>query len=143
MGVEVPQRQALHLVEHLVADLPQDPLGDDHHQAGVEESGQGACQTDACHHHHGVKKGLEIRRLGTDQRHDEVVDKGLQEHRGGDGGERVDEDAEDHHDKQHTVPAFDIGQQPLQGRACVFCLAAARGSAGRTHVSSPPFTWDS
>ena len=45
-GIEVLDRQALHMGEHIISDRPQRPLADRHHQDVVGEGGEDSTEVD-------------------------------------------------------------------------------------------------
>ena len=164
VGVKVLHGQLLHVLEHLIPEVPQGALGDVDHEAGLDEGGQNAHAVVDGHPgdgpHQGGKVGGTASLDSLDHGQDIVVNEGLGKEGALDGGEDRNKDADYHQDQVEPVVLAHKLQDPGQGGLGVLQLGAgtapaAAGTLGniiflRCHYSSPPssksplpLVWDS
>lgn len=84
VGIEIPERQGLHLAEHVRSDLGQKVHGNDGHQPRIEEGRDHAEHVDAAHDEyylgeHGAHRAEPLRDAGSD----DLVDENFEKYRGG------------------------------------------------------------
>ncbi len=119
MAVEIPDRQALHVLKHLLSHLEQGPLADVDHDLLLGEGGDDADRIEDRDLAHCAKERPVVDVRLPDHRHDIVVDQGLREHRAAHVGENRDKDADDDEDILEAVILHDKCKQPLKNRSAV------------------------
>ena len=129
MGVEILDRQALHVFKELRTQAPHRPLGDKSHRARLCIGGGDPDRIEACDAQHRLHQRGKIRvRLPlfhlVHHRRDVGVDQCTREHRPLDIGQNGDHDADCHQDQVQSVKAKDIGQDPPQDLPRILHLRA-------------------
>ena len=152
VGVKIPDGQPLHMLEHVVAQVPEGALGHVDHQAALGKGGRHTAQVEEGHSGDGPGQAGEVRRQpGLDVLHqgdDITVDEGLHEQGPLHRGQDADKDADDHQDQVESVLPTHVAQHPPQGLAGVLQLGPGTPSPGTVgaplcsrlccHQSSPP-----
>ncbi len=81
MGIEIPDRQGLHMREHRVTDFFERTLPDDYHGPVVKPGGKHPDDIDQAHKQNYLKQFCKYRMRLSQQRNDVPVDQDLQEQR--------------------------------------------------------------
>jgi len=115
VGVEVTDRQGLHVGEHGIADVLECPLGDGDHQTVVGEGRNHSACIDGQHRQQRPDEGGEGGICCPDERCYVRVYQDSQEHRSRHAAEGTDDDAEKHDDKAPLVRDDDQGEETLKG----------------------------
>ena len=137
MGIEVTDRQGLHLIEEIDAQIAQTALRDGDHQPLLDI---GCQDPDPVKHGHPADTSgqrSEVLDLRTDQGRDVGIDQGTGEHRALNAGQDADHDTDQDHQIMEPVTFKDELQDAAKGLPGVFDLDALHLSSGR-HPYSPP-----
>ena len=113
VGVKVLDGKGLHMGEHPVPDLFQDPLGDDHHDPIVQEGGDDADGVNGGHHQDGPEQAGKIGDRFNEQGLDVIVNQrfGKQGRKG--AGQGAEDNADDYHSQLEFV-LKNVVKQPLR-----------------------------
>ena len=139
MGVKIPDGEGLHVLEHLIAQVPQGPLGDIDHHPGLEQAGQHAAGVEEGHPGDGVDQAGEVGGAagldGFHQGQDIAVDEGLGEQGALDHGQDTDHNGNDHHDQVEPILFPHKPQHPPQGLHGVLQLGFGAPASGARYGS--------
>ena len=131
--VEVADRQVLHAVEHLFAQLLERALRDDGHGAVPEERGGDAHGVDAAEGGHELQNlGLRGRPVARLPRFANDLQRALEERRADGVNDGAEHHAGDDEGQKHRVEAKEHLDQARHGAA--LAVARALGGSGLTHV---------
>ena len=108
MGVEIANRQLLHVLEEVGAKTQQGALPHIDHQAVVDIGADDADDEDSSKGEECAGKRCEIGILALGEWDDIVVDEGAREERGNKGRDGVDDDTQHHDSQRKLVVASDI-----------------------------------
>ena len=135
--VEVTDGQVLHVQEHILAHAVQGAGGHQHHQAVVNQGGNGPGQVHAHHQDQEIGERRQIRRGLTDEGRNVAVHHVLEQVRAGGAGGGADEDAA-RYQQQLALMRRQVRNQPPEG---AFGVLGFRGRAHRSmwrHLKPPP-----
>ena len=142
MGIKIPDRQPLHVGEHLVTDFLQNPLGDGNHGTVVKECCQNTNEVNGSHGQHRLEQSRKIRRSCFQQWCDIIVNNYLQEQGTCNTCHRTDQNTDQNNGKTQFI-LFQIAEQTVHGDFVHFCPSDGYATSGTshmsTHSSSPPF----
>ena len=134
VGVKIADGQGLHVVEHVIPDGLQAALGDQDHQAAVEEGTHHADEVDGGHGQQHPGQTRENGVLLQQQGGNVLVHQYLHEHGTADVGHRGDQHAQAGQGEDALGMAGDVGHEAVDGGGAVLGLVG--------HCGSSPFCWE-